>query len=144
MKEKNLYSEAIYKLTSIEKNKEYYDYAKDIRKMMGDFVGDIEYVYGDGISYLRHLLREGDLLFSTTTEPDVACGIVELSYLRPLNFIVSYSERANEGIEELRNKKFEDLIDSTCYDVFPFEDKEYNSSIPWLTEKAHALHPTTS
>lgn len=139
IKEKNLQLKSINKLTSIEKYKEYYEHANDIKKMTGDFVGDIEYIYGDGISYLRPLLKKGDILFSITTEPDVASGIIKLSDLKPINFIVSYSERANERIKELHNKKFEDLIDSTCYDIFPFEDKEYNSHVPWLTKKKGVL-----
>jgi len=132
IKEKNLVSKAICKLTAIETNREWFERALMLRSIVGDYVGQIEYLHGDGVGYLRKSLKNEDIVFASIAEPTVVEGIFSLSNLKRINLLISYSEKTNQKIEERRGKKFEDLIDSDAYNVFPFEDGEYNKHVFWI------------
>jgi hypothetical protein len=144
IKEKNLASKAVSKLRAIEINKEWFERALAIRSIVGDYVGEIEYLYGDGINYLRKALRKYDIVFASIAEQSVVEGIFSFSLSKPINILVSYSERTDQEIEERWHKRFEDLIDSSSYNVFPFEDREYNKHMFWETGKIGVLALPTS
>jgi hypothetical protein len=130
VKEKSIdSSKPISKLTAIERSKDFFEGAKNLKKMVGNWVGDIEYVLGDAIGYLRSSLRRRDIVFCCLAEPAVVLGILDLSRLRQLNIIVSYSKKTEDAIAIMRGRRFEDLLDPDVYDVYPFEDKKYNSQV---------------
>jgi len=130
MKEKNIdSSRPIGKLIALEQSRDCFDGAQSLKKMIGQWIGDIEIVLGDAIGYLRNSLRNGDIVFCSLAEPAVALGILDLSRVKPLNLIVSYSARTEDKIALVRGKKFEDLLDPQVYDVYPFKDKKYNSEV---------------
>lgn len=139
IKEKGVDSKPINKLTAIEINKEFVEHAKDMKKMTGDYTGEIDYIHGDAIKYLLNSLKEGDIIFSSIAEPSVIDGLLELSYLKPVNMIISYSEKSNEKMIEMRGKSFVDLIDPNIYDIYPFLDQEHNTHLPRETKKIGVL-----
>ncbi len=90
--------------------------------------------------FSKKMLKKGeckhdDILFSITTQENVAVKIIELSKLIPIILVVTYSNMVDSRIKELCGNTFENSINSTNYDVFPFGDNLYNSRIHWLTEK---------
>ncbi len=117
------------RLIAIEWKKEYLQYARDIQRMTGGYAGEIEYVLGDGIRHLRKSLKEGDLVFSSTAEPRVVEGILGLSNEKSFDFVVSYSEKTSDKVRKDQGRCIEDLLDSCGYEVFPFEDREYNTHL---------------
>ena len=135
IKEKNINSKPINKLTAIERNKEFLERAKVIKEITGDYTGEIEYIHGDGIGYLRNSVKKGDIIFLSIGTPFMVDGVLGLSNLKAINFVVSYSETTNDKIKEMRGEIFEDLVDSNTYDVFPFADNEHNTHVPWITGK---------
>jgi hypothetical protein len=141
MREKDMSSKPIGKVTTIESNEEFFRTSEIIVKIAGkhDYVGEIKQIYGEGIGYLRTSLRNNDIVFSSIAEPLVVNGIFELSVERTINIVVSFSEKTDEEIERRLGKKFEDLLDSRSYEVFPFEDKDYNTHVHDDVEKIGVL-----
>jgi len=139
IKEKGIDTKSISKLIAIEIKKEFVNEARNIKKMTGDYVGDIEYIHEDGINYLRNKLKKDDVVFSSIATPFMLDGILDLIILTPINLIVSYSEHANEKLMEIRGKYFIDLIDNNTYDLFPFGDNETNLHLPGITPKIGLL-----
>jgi len=122
-------SKPISKLIAIERKKEYLENARKMREMCGPYVGEIEYVFGDAMVILRRSLKKGDLVFSSTAEPPVIEGILGLSNTTPFNLVISYSDKANGKVKADFGGFFEDLVNPSKYDVFPFEDKQYNTYV---------------
>ena len=127
LKEKGMNSKPIGKLTTIEHNREFLERAKEIEKMTGDYVGVIEHIHGDGIEFLRRSLKNGDIVFCSIAEPPVVSGILDLLVIKTINVVISYSEMTNKEVAKLRCKRVEDLIDPNSYEIFPFEDRDYNT-----------------
>lgn len=125
LKEKNLNSKQVNRLTVIESNKGFVEQAKTLKKITGDYVGEIEYIHGDGINYVRKTVRNDDVIFSSIATPSVVNGIFGLSNFKSVNIIISYSERTNDKMAEIHGQCFENALNANVYDVFPFEDKEY-------------------
>jgi protein-L-isoaspartate O-methyltransferase len=134
IKEKGINSSApISRLIAIDHNGQYMEKAREIMKIpgiRGAYAGDIEYVTGDGIAYLRKALKKGDLVFSAVAVPRVIEGILDLLKLRSFDFVASYSESIRDGVKGKRGKHIEDLVDPSKHDIFPFEDKEYHAHVP--------------
>lgn len=130
MKEKAVHPPTpISRLIAIEWKNGYLQYARDIQRMAEGYAGEIEYVLGDGIRYLRKSLKEGDLVFSSVAEPRVVKGILGLSTKRSFDFVVSYSEKTSDKVRKDQGRCIEDLVDPCGYGVFPFEDREYNTHL---------------
>ncbi len=130
MKEKSVNS-AIGKLTTFECEEELFRVAESMTKieMKQGYVGEINQICTDGIAYLQKSLKPKDLVFSSIAEPTVVKSLFELSIAVPINIVVSYSVITNEEIGKRLGKPFENLIDSHTYEVFPFEDHEYNTHV---------------
>jgi hypothetical protein len=130
MKEKSVNS-AIGKLTTFECEEELFRVAESMTKieMKQGYVGEINQICTDGIAYLQKSLKPKDLVFSSIAEPTVVKSLFELSIVVPINIVVSYSVITNEEIGKRLGKPFENLIDSHTYEVFPFEDHEYNTHV---------------
>jgi len=134
IKEK-IISKPISKLISIESNKEWADRANDIKNVVGSYVGEINFLFGNGINYLLNSSVDRDIIFSSIAEPLVLEGLFAVSQLRTVNLVVSYSQKTNEYIKTKDNLDFEDLLDSKKYNIFPFEDEDYNKHVNWDTRK---------
>jgi hypothetical protein len=119
----------ISSLIAIDFNRGFLRNAKQLQKICGEYVGDIRFVSGEGLAYLRKSLRSGDLVFSSVADSRVVEGILDLSSTRAFNFAVSYSKSNRDLVRKHRGKHIEDIINPSVYEVFPFLDKEYNSHV---------------
>lgn len=68
-------------------------------------------------------------MFSSLTNARILEGLLGLSQKRSFSFAVSYSQSNRNIVRKHRGQHFEDMIDSSKYDVFPFEDKEYHTHV---------------
>ena len=132
-------SKQISKLISIESNKEWADRANDIKNVVGSYIGEINFLFGDGINYLLKSSADSDIIFSSIAEPRVLEGLFAVSQSRTVNLVVSYSQKTNEYIKTKNNLDFENLLDSQKYDIFPFEDGDYNKHVNWDIRKIGVL-----
>ena len=124
-------SKAIYKLTAVEINEDYVKAAKSLLEIVNkEFISKVEYICEDATVYLPRHMKEGDIVFSSMAQPEVCSCILELSHSIKINFVLSYGEILNLKSIEKTGKTFEDQIDPNLYDVYPFEDKEYNIFAP--------------
>lgn len=141
MKEKGVNSKPIGKLTTLERNEEFFRRSEAIVKtdIKYGYAGEIKQICADGITYLQRSLRPKDLIFSSIAEPLVVKGLFELSITRPINIVASYSVKTNEEVERRLGKPFEDLLDSRTYEIFPFEDRDYNTHVHDDVEKIGAI-----
>lgn len=68
-------------------------------------------------------------MFSSVTDSRVVEGILDLSIRRSFNFVVSCSQNNRDIVRGHRGQYFEDIIDPSRYDIFPFEDKECHTHV---------------
>jgi predicted O-methyltransferase YrrM len=134
IKEKGINSSApISRLTAIDHSGQFMEnarYLMTISGIRGAYAGDIEFVTGDGVAYLRKRLKKGDLVFASVAVLRVVEGILDLLKLRPFDFVASYSESTQAILKRKRGKAIEDLVDPGTHEIFPFEDKEYHAHVP--------------
>lgn len=119
----------VSRLIAVEKQRAFLKNAKQLQKICREYAGEIKYVSDDGIAYLRKALQNGDLVFSSLATSSVIEGILELSRKRSFSFVVSYSQSNRDIVRRHCGKHFEDIIDSSKYDIFPFDDKEYHTHV---------------
>lgn len=126
-------SKQIYKLTAFDTNKGHLDDAKGLKSMIesGNEIAPVEYLEEEAINYLKKIYKEGDIIFASVAEPHICEGILELASLKKIRFVISYSEATDKKIGGF----IQQLIDLNKYNIYPFEDKEFNENVPDYTYK---------
>jgi len=119
------------KLVAIERKRECVEMAEKMRDRSVGFEGDIEFIHGDGVVYLNNHLKDGDLVFSSITPPNVMNGILDLLERKSFNLIVSYSEEINNKVMRFRGSSIESIVRSNNQNAIFFQDTLYNRKISW-------------
>ena len=131
IKERGISSEKpIYNLTSIDSDEERIKHAKRLKSLIeekgkGFPLAKVSFINADSKSFLNNKCKDNDIVFASISVPYVCKDIFELSRLRKISFLVSYSRDNLKRIKKYMNKWF----DFTNYDVYAFQDRDYNKFV---------------
>lgn len=122
----------VHTLTAVDEQDEAVHHARQLKKFLeesarNDYpIAEINFVNADGATYLDGHCKDNDIVFASVAETDVCESVVDFSNSRKISFVLSYVSHHDEVVRRKRGSYLEDLIDSVLYDVYPFQDEEYN------------------
>jgi hypothetical protein len=134
MKEMNVSQhKPIYRLKAVEINKEFSERAKILQEMANkEIIGEVEFVRADANKFLIDSCKEGDVIFGSLVQSDSCNTILELSFSRRINFVISYGEAFDFGT-------FNRRIDPELYEIYPFKDREFRLHVPYQQKRYGTL-----
>lgn len=138
MKEKNVsQSKPIYKLKAVEIDEEFLERARILQEMANkEIIGEVEFVHADANKFLIDSCKKGDVVFGSLVQTDLCNTILELSFSKRINFVISYGEA-------FEFRTFNRRIDQKIYEIYPFKDREFRVHVPYEQKRYGTLALTT-